>query len=260
VRAILLPARAAAGDRDPVPQLGAVNAPTWAVVAETGEPMMPPKPAAAFAQVVKNLQSWAAFRVKLGIANTASTLHQDVVLEVLRRKDGEWAVIEPENSGGLRVVNVGDVIEIRVTNRGTQPLFIGLFDFRPSGSVQRLFPRGGYEPLAAGQPVLLGGGKGFRASWPSEFPFRENPFGTPPDQALETLKAFITTEPTDYAFFEQESASRALGTDSTSSHPLHQLLLAATWGSSRDLAPMPADDWATTAVSFVLRPTPAPTS
>jgi pimeloyl-ACP methyl ester carboxylesterase len=250
VRIVLLPIRAHVGPQDPVPQLGPTAEPVLAVVSETGELMMAPREPGRFAEVLKNLEGWAAFRLKLAIDNPGSDLARGLSLELLRKDaTGEWQPIPSDPSGGLRVVGVGDTIEIRLTNQGADTLYAGLFDFRPTGEVKRIFPVGGREPLEPGKSMMLGRGRGFRTSWPSGFPFQPNPFTDTPTQATETLKAFITSEETDFSYLEQGSASRALGGDAS---PFHRLLAASVSGATRDMEPVPPDDWATLALPFTL--------
>ncbi len=253
VRVTFVPVRQHVAAEDAVPQLGPTVEPVIAVVSETGELMMPPHDVADYEQVIKNLDGWAAFRMKLAIDNPGSELARTLSLELMRKgASGDWEPIEADPAGGLRVVNVGDIIEIRLSNRGSETLFAGLFDFRPTGEVKRLFPMGGREPIEPGQSMMLGRGRGFRASWVSGFPFIPNPFIEAPAEATETLKVFVTTEETDFAYLEQESASRTLRMDSS---PFHLLLAATKTGATRNLEPVPPDDWATVSLPFTLRAT-----
>src|SRR4030095_1118766 len=56
-RIYLIEPRTAAGPNDPVPQLGAVAVPTWAVVSSSGELQMPPKPLDRYLDVRTNLDA-----------------------------------------------------------------------------------------------------------------------------------------------------------------------------------------------------------
>jgi hypothetical protein len=106
VRIYLLEARAGAEPDDPLPQIGHVAEPTWAVVGRDGRLMMPLhslSEAESKEIVVANLEKEAKYRQALAVRNPslASPLAGKVDLKLLRQgADGNWIEAEAEDAGG----------------------------------------------------------------------------------------------------------------------------------------------------------------
>lgn len=262
-RIYLIAPRETAADDDPVPQLGALDAPTWAVVTDNGDLQMPPKVLSEYRDVGANLERLHRYRQALAVENPdpVSGLRGKVALDLLRqRADDEWVVAEPERAGGDVVFEEGEGIGIRITNAHDAPLYINLLDFGITGKVSPLFPPpGAQEALAPGASFELGTGKRpddqpLTLQMPKEFPYAENPYSAAPAQGTETVKLFVTTEPADFGFLEQE------GVRSVASLPsAFELLMQSALGgtASRDIAvatPISQGaDWTTAQKPFALR-------
>ncbi len=262
-RIYLIQPREAVTDDDPVPQLGALGEPTWAIVTENGDLHMPVKGLADSGDIRTNLERLHRYRQALAVENPdpANGLRGKVRLDLLRqRANGEWAVADPESAGGDVVFEEGESIGIRITNTHETPLYINLFDFGITGKVSPLYPPpGAQEALAPGEPFELGTGK--RADdqplplyMPKEFPYAENPYSTAPAQGTETVKLFVTTEPADFGFLAQEGMRSAAGPGSA----FEMLMQSALGGTaSRDIGVATPigkeDDWTTVQKPFALR-------
>jgi hypothetical protein len=257
-RAYLVAARARAGEQDPVPQLGAVAAPVWAVVTENGQLMMPPKPLDAVADVKTNLEKLARYRQALALENPdpASAMRGAFELDLMRLgPNGRWVVAEPEAAGGQIVFEEGEAIAFRITSRHGEAVFVNLLDFGLTGSVGLVFPaRGAKEKLGARMNFEIGtrpGQRGFTLKMPKEFPYADNP-QSGPAEGLETLKLFVTAGDADFSFLSQQGVRSAGGPES----PLMRLWRTAMTPTVRDIEPsLPVgdEDWTTVTKSFLLR-------
>ncbi len=258
MRAYLLPPRAGASADDPVPQLGAVKSPSWAVVDGNGQLLMPLKREDALAGVRENLEKVARYRQSLALENPdpGSALAGKFSLELRRRKaDGTWAPALPEPAGGEVPFDEGEAIAFRITSRHDAPVFVSLLDFGLTGRVQVVFPpKGAKEQLAPGTTFSIGTGPGdppWRLGIPNEFPFAADPTGANAVDGVETLKLFVTTGEADFSFLEQEGvrSGRKGGIP-----PLERLWRAAANGT-RDMVKLPVggDDWTTLVRPFLVR-------
>lgn len=257
-RAYLLAPRARAAPADPVPQLGAVSSPLWAVVTENGQLMMPPKPLEAVADVKTNLEKLARYRQALALDNPdlSSAMRDSFELDLLRLgPNGRWVVAEPEAAGGQIVFEEGEAIAFRVTSHYGEPVFVNLLDFGLTGSVSLVFPaRGAKEKLGARMNFEIGtrpGQRGFTLKMPKEFPYADNPQAGPVE-GLETLKLFVTAGEADFSFLSQQGVRLAGGPET----PLMKLWRTAMTPTVRDIEatlPVGDEDWTTVTKSFVLR-------
>ncbi len=289
MRAYLLAARAEVGADAPAPQLGALAGPTWAVVREDGELAMPPKTPAQLKDVVANLETIARYRLALGLVNPdpdsrlAAPVEEDGQLlprfeiQLLRPGDaeGEWVVAEPdpdtsqivfeamdppseeqerewEETGDYPPPNFG----VRIISRHDKPVFATMLDFGVAGAISLLYP-------APGAQEMLRENGNFSVtdllplSFPTVFPFAEDPVHGGAAEGTETIKLIITTKSADFSFLRQESVrSAAVRAPS----PLESLWESAAKGSAtRDAKRRPtkpkteAEDWTTVVKPFVLR-------
>jgi hypothetical protein len=201
VRVYTLDARGEANDSDPLPQLGAVETPSLAVVNAEGTLAMPLRPQDAtdsVSVIVRNLEGMSRYRNALALSNPDSTL--DVDFNIYREDaNGEWELA----NGGEAVLTEGDSLCFELVNHEPNTVFFSVLVFELTGSVKLLFPSNKTsEMLAAGQTVRLGGGaKRLRLSVPDEF------VG---DRGTDTLKAFITREEADFTWLQQEGV-RSVG-------------------------------------------------
>ncbi len=263
-RVYLLAPRTQATPADPVPQLAVVSAPTWAVVTENGELMMPPKGVDDHVKVTENLEKLARYRQALALDNpdAASALRGKVSFELLRQgTDKQWIPAEPEASGGQVVFEEGEAIAFRVTSHHDAPLFVNLLDFGLTGAVSLVYPaRGAKEKLAPGVTFEIGtrpGDPKFTLKLPKEFPYADNPVRGAAIEGTETLKLFVTSGEADFTFLTQQGV-RSAGAARPGS-PLMLLLQTATGGGgafTRDIAvsvPVGEEDWTTVVRPFLLR-------
>ncbi len=258
-RVYLLAARTEIGPSTPVPQAGPLDAPRWATVSATGDLLMPLKPVGDEATVVENLETISKYRQALAIENPdpQSALRGRFSLDLLRREaGGAWSVATPETDSGQIVYDEGDAIAFRVSSRHDVPAFISLIDFGLTGSVAQVFPaRGAQEALAPGATFEIGTGR--RAStltWPAGFPFVDSADHLREAEAVETVKLFVTEQPTEFSALEQK------GVRSAGASPARSLLAALLQGAfsgtpTRDVttAPIGDEEWTTVSRSFVVR-------
>ena len=260
IRIYLIEPRSAAGPNDPVPQLGAVDAPTWAVVNATGELQMPVKRLAEYSDVVTNLEKLARYRQALALENpnATSVLRDKFELNLLRRgTDGKWAVAEPEVAGGLPVYFDGEDIAFEIKSRHDAKAYVSLLDFSPTGGIALIFPAPNatdqVTPTVRFQIGTRDPNDAFSVSYPTEFPYSGNVTAAPAD-AVETVKLFVTTTDAGFSFLEQQGMRSAGGR----SGALQMLWETAAGSASvRDIKrksmPVDSDDWTTVVRPFVIR-------
>ncbi len=207
VRVYVLAPRETARPEDPVPQLGAVAEPTWAVVARDGGLRMPPVPATSrdsIERLVGNLEVWAHYCHVLEIENrTPDGLREqiDVILQ-RERPWGGWEPALPDERANAIVFEEGAPVAIEVRNRSTQPVYIYVLDLGLAGRVELLYPvPGADEPLEPGGVLEIGTLKDERMplTLPKDFPFPgagNGSHGTV--EGMEYLKVFALNEPGDF--------------------------------------------------------------
>jgi Caspase domain len=198
----LLPARESAAGDDPVPQVPAPRAPTWAVTGRGGELVLPLCIAGygAWQRVHENLVLRARYRVALAIQSPAPALRGAVDLTLLRRRgDGEW-VTAAAGPGGRPVFAEGERLAFELANRSPVPLYFYVLDLGLTGRIAPLFPIAGIDQaLPAGRAVRFGtrAEERMELTIPAELPF----LPTEPRAAAagqETLKLIATTRQTDF--------------------------------------------------------------
>ena len=270
-RVYLIPPRAAAAPADPVPQLGAVTAATWAVVGVDGRLAMPPQPVgfpAAVGTIRENLERLVRYQLALTLRNPSATspLKDKVTVRLLRRAaDGTWSPV-PRDAGNGLVLSAGDQVGLEVVNGYTDPIYITVLDFGLARGISALYPiRGAAEAVPRGETLQIGMRDGMKItmSFPANYPFAQT--GDPSDRAarggIETFKVIATTAPADFRPLLQTAVrgdplvtAKDLGGDS----PLNRLLTLALTGQGTREADVtqlgPADDWTTVEVPFFLQP------
>ena len=250
------PRERAVGD-DPVPQIGAVAEPVWAVVGEDGHLVMPVIPAgssSALGRLIDNLKARARYENIRQIENhdPESRLETNVEFRILRRQGEEWEPVE----GDAAVFAEEERLALEVENRCEEPIYISVLDLGLSGRVSQVYPvPGARKALAAGRTLQVGMRKGeeLELFMPRTFPFNGDPATA---EGTEHLKLFATTGEADFELLEQ-GGYRAAPVTRRSADPLAELLSAAlAENAMRELRPkvhVPDADWTTVMRSFVLR-------
>lgn len=241
--------------------------PRWMLTGADGQPIAPPKAFDETVALMRNVTVLARQTLAMALDNTdplSALARQRPTMQLLRSQaDGTWLPAEP-GAGGLPVFHDGDFIGVRITNPHTQPLYFSLLDFGLTGRVNPLYPpAGATEAIAAGRSVDLFTVKGRRCKFtiPAVFPYAPSGLLAARDEAVETLKLFVTTKPASFDFLRETEGLRSaeLPVVTAPRTPL-QLLLEQQLGATRDgameteeTAVGPADDWTTVVASFVLR-------
>ena len=257
-RVYLIEPRDAVAPGAPVPQIGPVTAPVWALVATDGELQLAPQPLDAVGKVSDKLVALARARQALELENPnpSSALRGKFELELLRRgPDRAWVPAQPDAAGGLPVFQEGDDIAFEIKSRHDARTYVNLVDFNAVSDIGVIFPPP--EATDAVTPTVrftIGtrADEEFAVSLPETYPFSAD--GTGPSQALETVKLFATTTEADFRFLEQRNTRSGGGAKG----PLQLLWeTAAGEGNTRDVKrktlPVDSDDWTTVVRSFIVR-------
>jgi hypothetical protein len=201
VRAYLLAPRDAAGEDEPVPQLGALARATWAVVSG-GQLAMPQHDADerdVMGLLVDNLEKLARYRNTLELRNPNADpdLQKKIVLRLKRRPfNGQWEEVEADQQP---VFEVDDMFAFEITNEHSAPVYFSLLDFGVTGGISLLYPiNTKSEKLEPGTTMSYGQRTGEEIDmWiPDEFEA---------DRGVETFKLFVTTHEADFSWMEQQS-------------------------------------------------------
>lgn len=258
--AYLIAPRSAAGD--PVPQIGAVETATWAVVGTDGRLAMPlhTKDEGDVPDVLlENLEKQNRYRraLELENANPGHPLKGKLDFVLKRRgADGSWVDAVPEPQGGDVVFAEGDELGIEVTNHHDAPLYVHILDFGLTQRISPLYPiEGSAEPVSPGKTLQIGlrPGDEMELGMPENFPYVRDPGEDAPTRGTETLKLFATTHEADFSLLRQEGMR---STDEGSTSALEGLLnMALTGQATRDIKRKKVEageEWTTVVRSFVL--------
>jgi hypothetical protein len=275
-RAYLLAPRAAAqAGRDPVPQLIALAAPTWAVVGQDGNMLFPPHgtgEAGVAALLVANLEKIARYRQTLALANPdpLSRLKGRVSFTLKRQAPGgAWAdpPTDPTaipgfpplagraaaGNGGLPLYNDGDNIGAVVTNNSNLPIFVSILDLGLTGAINLYYPllEGDNQRIEPGQTLEI-----------AMRPGSEVPLGIPDEfrmsglAGVETLKLIASANPADFSPLVQEGAKDIGDTTTGIGSAVMESTLAAILGRAprdiRPIQPRTSEDWTTVDRAFAL--------
>ena len=238
----LAPGQAAPVDTaDPTPVASA----RWAVIDRSGILAMPLRAVedeGAIDALVDNLESIARFRNALALDNPGSALAVD--FNIYRVAADE--TLEPANGGDFEF-REGDRLAFEIVNREQRNVFVSVLDFGLTGRISLVYPqsRAG-EMIAPGKTLRIGlGAHRMTLGIPKGF---EGKLGT------ETLKAFISTEETDFRWLQQ-GALRSLGAASAGLR--RQFELACLGPNTRELTVEivedPDQDWIAPTRSFILK-------
>lgn len=263
-RAYLIAAREVVAEGDPVPQLGPIEVPTWAVVGQQGRLLMPPHRAdekEVLFTLRDNLETLARYKQALAIENPDpnGVLKGRVGFKLKKQVDGGW-VDPPTEQGGNVVFEEGDRIAFEITNNYEAPIFVSVLDFGITGRIDALHPvRGASEPIEPGKTIQVGMRKGeeLELFLPDNFPFAPDPLDNQPPGGIETFKLFATLQEADFSFLSQASVRAADLTPSSSPSFLESLMSQATAGViTRDVKRKrqePIEDWTTEIRTFYLK-------
>jgi hypothetical protein len=261
VRAYLVPARDVTAAGDPVPQIGPIAEPVWAVVGADGLLAMPLHPidAEGVDAVLANLEKAARYRQVLSLRNPDAdgVLQGGLSMRLLRLgPDGQWVEAQPDGGGSV-VYREGDRIALEISNRHPDPVYVSVLDLGLAGAIEQLYPvQGAAEQLAATGSIRFGvrDGEDLRLEFPEGWGVPADPNDARPAEGVETFKLMATTSPADFRSLLQGGFRDA----EVSRSPAEELMsLALGSGGSRDVArPVhvaPADAWVTVERAFILR-------
>ncbi|MBM3188313.1 MAG: caspase family protein, partial [Chloroflexi bacterium] len=260
VTAWLLAPRSAVQKSDPVPQLGALAEPTWALVAEKDRLLRPTYRAeerSAVWDLRDKLEQLARQRNILNLRNP--NLNSQLVGKVdfiLERPlaDGTWAEAQPEAQSGMVVFEDGDQVRLVISNHHQAPLYISILDLPWQGTIDLIFPSGDKsEQMGPGERVEL---EPTQVYIPEERFKRTGADAEPPETRVETVKLFATAYPIDFRALVRQEAVRGMESSIGETTLLWELLdMARTGHGSRRSRPvqLPAEqEWITVERSFAL--------
>lgn len=251
VRIYHLAPRTSAQPGDPVPQVGALTAPRWAVVDTTGALLMPLKPLDDAATVVDNLEKIAKFRRALAFDNPAGGALRDAVgVEILRQEASGAFAPAVDTATGVTTIDHGQRIRVRVHNDADRALFASVLYFGTGCEIFADAPK----RVAPGVTVDLVEGD---ITLPENYPFID--LGDPLRgvDSVETMKIVLTEEAVDFQGLAQAGV-RSVGEPTTPPTPFAEALQDVV-GASRGFRKTPpaaetgARQWATVARSFLVR-------
>ncbi|HEU5075467.1 MAG TPA: caspase family protein [Polyangiaceae bacterium] len=271
-RAYLVQPRSEIHEGDPVPQVGPLQAPTWAVVGADGMLAVRPRtaePGAAKA-IVEKLEMLARYRNALQIENPdlASDLRGQVQL-ILRRQlpNGSWVDATADHTSGEVSFEEDDRLAFTITNGTDRTLYVAALDFGLTDVIAQLYPpAGASEPFGPRRSVTYGerDGEEMKLGFPQDYPFSSLSDERPDVHGFEHVKLFVTSQPADFGPLLQGTLRGAdRGGASQPQSPLGELLASALEGGTRDASPVrrpPNEQWTTVARSFTLRRRPADTA
>lgn len=175
-------------------QAPSLDAATWEVIDRAGQLAMPRRRAddgSKMEALIGNLESIARFRNALALDNPQSNL--DVEFNIFRvRPDGE---LETANGGGF-VFEEGDRLAFEIINRESRNIFVSILNFGLTGKIALLYPPSrASEMIAPGKSIRIGvGEQRMTLGVPGEFQLQ---------RGTEALKAFISTDETDFRWLQQ---------------------------------------------------------
>lgn len=213
---------------EPVPQVPHLHAPSWLVVGEDGELIMPPIPVHSLHLIRANLERCARHRQVLLLDNAHSRLSGAVELSLLgRRDDGTW-------ESNIRELWVGQRFAIQVRHRHSEPIYVSLLALNMDQSIGPIYPPpGGIQRLAPGdKPLLLGhdGDRELKTGFPADLTLVPRRGLEPAVAGTDHVKLLVTLEPVDFSPLWQGALQTRVLSEKTS--PLSSLL-ALYAGSSQ---------------------------
>lgn len=259
-RIYLLSPRIDAREGDPVPQLGAVAAPLWAVISRDGGLLLPPQPAAAAESLRNHLEQLVRYHGLIALDNARSALKEKVRLSLLRWSDGAWSPA-PIGEGGDALFNEGDRLAIEVRSAHSERVYVTLLALGIDHSIGLLYPPPGApaQALDPGRAVRIGAEEGFEMALfiPEEARQAPGPDGRPLQEARDYIKLFVTNQEVDFSFFLQPGTAVQHRSDGS---PLESLLAQTLGAPSHrciSVRVTPREEWAALTRPLTLRRTPS---
>jgi Caspase domain len=250
-----------------VPQLGAVNQPTWVVVGNNGQVIMPTRPVddvGATTILRENLEKIVRCKSVLALENpnSQSLLNNKVNLTLKQQAhDGNWVKAQPDNNSGQIVFEDGDRLILEVENLHDKPIYIYILDLGLASGVAQIYPiQGAHQEFQPGKhDIGIRQGEQIELYVPETFPYVQSPNNTLVG-GVETFKLFATTYPTDFSYLLHQSVRTGFGEQQPNlNKPLEQLLSMALTGNgnreARVITLPPDEEWTTVQSSFLLRRT-----
>lgn len=241
--AYVVPSREKPSATSPLPQIGRIDRPSWAVVNREGEcaiPLNAVNEDKVIDKLLDNLETLARYQNALKLDNSASDLKVEFnIYRVLENGD-----LEDANSGDFQF-DAGDCIAFEIINHGKEQVFANVLDFGLSGKISLMYPqRRAGELIEAGRTVRFGTGRAkIRLGIPDKVLARQ-----------ETFKAFISSHEADFRWLKQEGLRSA---DSRRSSLRKQFEAAYNGPSSREGEVIGGEDidedWKAISRSFKLR-------
>ncbi len=252
VRVYLLMPRTACRPQDAVPQLPALDRPTWAAIARDGSLCMRSLKSNQPLRVVSNLSTMARQEFVVTLQNPHSRLRDKVCFQVLPRIGGSCSE--------RTALADGTVFDVQVSNYADRRLFIHLLMLDAAGGVSVLYPpAGGIGELAEQHTCLLPtpSGQGWRLEYPEEPVLGLRPDGTMPQAVTVYFLLIASQEPTDLQALSQECMRAATVSAAPECELPLSKLLRETSGGARSIlidgsAAGPTGDWVTSLRSLRL--------
>lgn len=203
---------------DPVPQLGALAEPVWAVVERDGELALPalslsnPRTVQALASALVQL---ARRRALLLFDNPSptSSLRGTVTCEVLVQRGAEWSPVPLDASGQIPLTE-GTRVAVRIKNGSPQAIYPFLFYIGIEGTIDKIFPdQVSWEQWYPGRSVVVGATDDVQlcVALPEDFPWSGAPQRRGVVGGTGYLKLIVTQLPVDLgAALSQGSAVEEL--------------------------------------------------
>jgi hypothetical protein len=259
VQIYLIPPRKEAPPESPVPQIRAIDQPSWVAVDQSGQPVVATCQLHEAFRLIANLETRARHSNTSQLKNVnPNNILAGKVTFTLRRFSDEagWKDAVPDAHCQKPVFTVGDRIALEIKNNHTGPIYFYVLDLGLSGAISQLYPPlGANEQLAPGNRVCLGDKRGqeIELFLPDSFPFVRNDGLEAALQGDETFKLFVTTREADFSTLLQPGFRGSRGYRST----LDQLMnLGLTGQGQRDARPLRVpqeEEWTTEEKSFTLR-------
>jgi caspase domain-containing protein len=260
-RVYLLPPGTSAARKRAVPTLPPLTEETWAVVGENGDLMMPPhrrSEPGVVQTLLDNLEKAARYQLALDLRNERSPLAGKVEVELLRWT-GNWLEEPEQGPDGRPSFLEGDQLALKIVNRYDRPLFVYVLDLGLTGRIHQAYPvPGAKESLEPGHTIEVGtrSGEEMALYIPEEFPFAATEDSAV--EGFETLKFFVTTDPTDFLPFIQTGFREWKEGPAGPVRSLSDLLSVTFGGGGYRDVKIPSqsgarEDWTTVERSFRLR-------
>jgi hypothetical protein len=193
----------------------------WAITAADGLPMAPLKALDQYEAVVRNCRILARQWLTKQLVNDAphSALRAGAVsVEVLTaaRHKEPYTVAPPGDDGLPVVIHRQTPWALRVHNRHRKPVYVTLIDFTLEGKIEQLYP----PNSAAADTAIPSGGqlqmfmppdsaKGY--ALPEQFPWQADGAIKALDEAVTSMRLFVTEQPVDFRFLCADEAVRSSG-------------------------------------------------